>query len=232
MDLLVGCPVSRRAWILPRWHQACSAAAAAAGVGLGYVFVADPDDTDTLETIEQIGRTTPTTVVGVADGRRQDRRDWGPDRYRHMVGLRNRLLAEVRTLGPELFLSLDSDILVHPQAIANLIESAGRFDVVGGKTYMTPAGVACPSWGFFARSGGIRRNDGTGVFPVEIVMAIKLLTPAAYPVGYAYHSHGEDLGFSRNCAAAGLKLGVDARAPNKHVMNRAMLDRIDPRCGF
>ena len=195
-----------------------------------YVFVADPQDTFTLSAIENLP--VDTVIDFVSDGRQADDRDWGHERYRHMVGLRNRLLQTVRLLEPSWFLSLDSDILLHPRALANMLESTDRFDVVGGKTYMTPGGIACPSWGFFARNGGIRRVDSVGVFAVEIVMAIKLLTPAAYGIDYEYHSHGEDLGFSKNCMAARLRLGVDARVANKHCMSKERLDEEDPRCGF
>jgi hypothetical protein len=149
-----------------------------------------------------------------------------------MVELRNRLLQIVRLLDPPLFLSLDSDILLHPDALRNMIESTDRFDVVGGKAFMTSTGSACPSWGFPTTGGGIHRSDAYGVFAVDIVMAIKLLTPKAYEVEYEFHGHGEDVGFSRNCRAAGLALGADARVCNKHVMTPEWLERIDERCGF
>lgn len=225
---LVGCPVSQRAWILPRWHEHVEAAAAAAGVEAQYLFVADPCDEDTVAIIEGMG----ASVVWVADGRPDDTRHWNNDRYRHLADLRNRLLEAVRAIDPDLFLSLDSDVLLHPEALPNMIESLARFDVVGGATYMTSTGTACPSWGSISRGGGLIRGDACGVFPVEVVMAIKLLTPRAFDVRYACHSHGEDLAFSINCREAGLRLGVDARVASKHVMSPAQLERIDVRCGF
>lgn len=230
MNLLIGCPISHRAWILPQWHAHNARAAEEAGVPLSYAFVADPLDTFTLTAIEAL----PAEVVidFIEDGRKADQRDWDHDRFRHMVELRNRLLQTVRLLEPSLFLSLDSDILLHPQALKNMMESTEKFDVVGGRCYMTPRGTACPSWGFIAREGGLRRRDAAGVFPVEVVMAVVLLGPAAFDVEYEFHGHGEDLGFSKNCRAAGLTLGVDARVANKHVMSREALERFDERCGF
>jgi hypothetical protein len=205
-------------------------AAEAADVVVTYAFVADPFDSFTLSAIEALP--VESVVDLVEDRRSADERVWNGERYLHMAELRNRLLQTVRFLDPPLFLSLDSDILLHPDALKNMIESTEKFDVVGGKAFMTSTGEACPSWGFPTRSGGIRRSNAYGVFPVEIVMAVKLFTPNAFSVRYEYDSHGEDLGFSRNCRAAGLTLGVDARVTNKHVMSKEWLERIDERCGF
>jgi hypothetical protein len=229
-ELLIGCPISHRAWIVPRWHDHVKRAAAEAGVSFSYAFVMDQLDTFTLAAIEAL----PNEVVidFVDDHRQADERVWNAERYWHMVEIRNRLLRTVQLLDPPLFLSLDSDILLHPDALKNMIESTDKFDVVGGKAFMMSTGLSHPSWGFPTTGGGIHRSDAHGVFAVDIVMAIKLLTPKAYGVQYEFHSHGEDVGFSRNCRAAGLGIGVDARVCNKHVMTREWLERIDERCGF
>jgi hypothetical protein len=193
-----------------------------------YAFVVDPDDEETLAVIQR----RPADIIEWPNGRSADQRDWGPDRYEQMVELRNRLLGRVRQLAPSWFLSLDSDILLHPQTLTNLLESTERFDAVGGRTYMTPGDTTCPSWGTVTHSGGLRRSDAEGVFPIQVIMAIKLMSPAAYDVDYEYHAHGEDLGWAAACRRRGLRLGVDARVANKHVMSPAMLERTDPRCGF
>lgn len=230
MEIVVGCPISYRAWVLPHWHAHLAQAAEEADVAVTYAFVADPLDSFTISAIEAL---PVESVVDLMEGRRTtDERVWNRERYLHMVELRNRLLQTVRILDPPLFLSLDSDILLHPEALKNMLESTAKFDVVGGKAFMMSTGEMCPSWGYPTRSGGIRRSNACGVFPVDIVMAIKLLTPKAFGVQYEYDPQGEDVGFSRNCRAAGLTLGVDARVTNKHVMSKEWLGRIDERCGF
>jgi hypothetical protein len=228
--VLVGCPVSRRGWVLARWFDHVETAAARVPTTVSYLFVADPGDDDTMTAIEEAG--LPVTVVELAEGRADDVRLWTPERVQHLVDVRNALLAKVRQLAPETFLSLDSDILLHPDAIANLLESFPRFDAIGGRTYMTPKGTSCPSWGVPVRAGGVRRCDQRGVFPIDVIMAIKLMGSAAYQVDYEYHRFGEDLGWSAACRRRGLRLGVDARVPNKHCMEPAMLARVDPRCGY
>src|SRR5947199_9231853 len=97
---------------------------------------------------------------------------------------------------------------------------------------MTVSGAHYPSWATTTVTGGLLRSDGTGVFPIEVIMAIKLMSPAAYHVDYEHHGQGEDVGWSLACRPNRLKLGVDARTAYKHAMSPAMLDRADPRCAF
>lgn len=228
MKLIVGGPVSRREWILPHWFTHVEAACDTVGVRPEYVFILDPADSETATIVRDHG----ALVIEHADDRPADTREWNFDRFLHMAALRNRVLETVRAAAPDLFWSLDSDVLTHPAALQCLIESTGRFDAVGGATFMTSAGTACPSWGMFTRNGGLRRDYATGVFSCQTIMASKLMTPAAYAVDYSAHTHGEDIGWSLNCQKAGVKLGFDGRVYSKHVMNPDALDRVDSRVGY
>ncbi len=201
-----------------------------------YAFVADPDD----ETAQQLA------VMALAKGREchfawttenlalGDVRDWNHDRFSRMVELRNQLLGKVRELAPDRFLSLDSDILLHPQAVAGLLESTKRFGAVGGATYMTSTGLEFPSCGWNQGMAGLVRRpmEAKGVIPVGVIMAIKAMTPAAYAVDYEFHVQGEDVGWSAACERAGVRLGWDNRNVSKHVMAEKDLNRIDERCGW
>jgi hypothetical protein len=71
-----------------------------------------------------------------------------------------------------------------------------------------------------------------GVIPADIIMAVKIMAPAAYDVDYQYHFHGEDIGWSAACRAKGLKLGWDNRHINKHVLVPGMLATVDRRLGW
>lgn len=229
MQLLVGCPVSHRHWILPQWFQHVSQACATANLAVRYVFVGDPSD----PSFEVIGQLAPNAItVEVIDTRSDDRRIWRPSRYHKMVELRNLLLSAVRTEEPELFLSLDSDILLHPQALALLKEDLDRFDAVGARCYMTKSGPSAPSYANLGREGALRRPDAFGVFACQVIMAAKLMTPPAYRVDYRFHIQGEDIGWSLACAEAGLRLGWDGRVASKHIVVPSMLNTVDERVGF
>jgi len=174
-------------------------------------------------------------VLDVPNSRGADVRDWtSPGRYAHMVEIRNLLLEGVRMMDAGLFLSLDSDILIHPFAVRNLIDDVieDGWGAVGGKCYMTSTGTQYPSWGKLGREGQIMRTDAEGYFAVEVIMAVKMMTPAAYRVDYRLDLQGEDIGWSRACREAGLSLAWDGRVASKHVLEPHLLDRLDPRVGY
>jgi hypothetical protein len=228
-DLVIGCPVLRREWVLPAWFDHVERACADAGVVPGFVFVCDPRD-PSLDVIRS--RAPQAAVVAVTETRSTDRREWHVERYRQMVVLRNQLLAEVRRQGPELFLSLDSDILLGPGTLSEMLTAASDFDAVGARCYMTASGTRFPSWGLMGRDGSLIRMDATGTFSVDVIMAIKLMSPSAYNIDYVLRLEGEDVGWSNACRAAGLRLGWTGHHPAKHIVQRDMLERVDPRVGF
>jgi len=239
--LIVGCPVLFRDWILPLWFAHVVAACDAAGFDpsnaddVMLVFVGDRDrDIDTYATIlDMVDSGVEVRFWQEQDIRGIDRREWDPMRYDRMVVLRNRLLGEVRSLAPDLFLSLDSDILLAPDALKSAMEGLDRFDAVGMRTFMTPEGTSVPNWANLNREGGLQRQDHFGMFfGVEILMAAKLMKPAAYAVDYDFHLEGEDIGWSIAARMLGLKLGWDGRTGSKHVLSPEMLDVVDDRVGF
>lgn len=219
---------------MQRWFAYAEGAAAEAHLVPSYCVVVDHHDRSeqlVQDLCAAAGRQLHVCHID-EDGGRVDRRDWCEARYHHMVWLRNVLLAEVRRLEPRWFLSLDSDILLAPGVLANLLETAETYDAVGGKCYMTPDGTMCPSYADTINLYGMRRDDTDQVIPVDTIMAIKLMGPAAYAVDYQFHFHGEDLGWSAAVKAKGLSLGWDGRVASKHVMSPEVLDKLDPRCGY
>ena len=55
---------------------------------------------------------TETRIKVLTEDRSSEKRRWGPPRYEHLVSLRNHLLAEVRDIQPDLFLSLDLECVL------------------------------------------------------------------------------------------------------------------------
>lgn len=230
-EFLVGCPLYKRAWALPQWFEHLENACSVAGVEPIYAFVVDPEDE---ETISAISDQNGTGYVFAVAGDHLDARNWGRKRFEWMVQLRNELLGIVRLVNPRLFLSLDSDIFLHRDALKNMMETIEDCDAVGGKTYMTENGTAYPSWANIGKGPGqgLLRYEADGVFSVQAIMAIKLMNDRAYNVDYKFHTHGEDIGWSVACREKGLKLKWDGRVASKHVMKRSTIDRVDPRVGF
>src|SRR5690554_4926026 len=116
MDVLVGCPVAARDWCIEHWWRFAEISALRAGMTPRFLLVAGHQDT-TAETLAAAG-CRDLIVHRIDDDRDHDSHDWAnPGRIERMVELRNILVERVTQEAPDLFLSLDSDILLHPDAL-------------------------------------------------------------------------------------------------------------------
>lgn len=232
MNVAIGCPVTNRAWILPRWFDHVYEACNQADVDPFFMFVCGTSEDRTSFIIQD--RMSYGIVETVDEKGSQGKvRGWNIDRYHQMVKVRNSLLSLARDTGPDYLLSLDSDILLHPDALKCLLESIEDKPAIGGKCYLTAEGYHAPNYAHLHSDYGLYRPDRTGdIFRVDVIMAIKLMTSAAYHVDYKVDRQGEDIGWSKNCREAGLDLWHDSRVCSKHVMERHQLDEVDPRCGY
>lgn len=231
--ILIGCPVSRREWILDRWFDHVEVAVQQAGVDAGFIFVLDPERDPDHEIIMR--RAPAATIIPVIDPRPTDQRIWSWPRYQKMVALRNALLGGVREIGPTAFFSLDSDILLAPEALVHvlpLLANAGPYDAVGAKCYLSEVTTKAPNYGIFNRSNRFQRSDFSGITKVDVLMAAKLMSPRAYEIDYEIDREGEDIGWSRACKRQGLSLGWCGTVVNKHVFDPSRLDKIDRRVGW
>lgn len=243
LEIVVGCPVRERAWVIDRWFAHVLEACEHADATPTFVFVVDPADETHAAISERWcdGHDVRLVLVDEAPIEPNERgevviRSWlTRSRLDHMVEVRNLLLAEVRRIRPQFFWSVDSDILVAPWALASAVEFITNFNAVGSLTWMHHVGTHFPNFGFWdPANGGFRRMpaDRGGRYATEVIMALKLMDPAAYGVDYEYHHDGEDLGWSLACRRRGLALGIDGAEPSKHVMAPDMLDAVDPRLGW
>lgn len=233
MRLLIFAPVVRREWIIDRWLENAAASAEAAGVDCSFLLLGGMND-PTFDVVDGLPQYDVARIY-VDESRDADVRDWAHDRFQRMAELRNILLGYVRhDEGLDYALSLDTDVLLHPDTIGNLIESqaAMHWDAVGGYCYLSE-NRRCPSYGALPAPWVIHRPDIPGeVHVCSVLMAIILMTAPAWNVDYAFNEHGEDIGWALNAKKAELKVGVDARVTNKHVMTPSRIDIVDPRCGF
>lgn len=235
INLLVGCPIQKRDWIIAEWFSHVMAATKQANRIPGFIFVLDPNEEPLNTMIHNLCKINNVDLwtIPIQENDRDDVRDWNHIRFMRMVYLRNCLLEGVRHISPPLFLSLDSDILIHQYCIKSLIEKfSEEYSAIGGKAYMTHMGKHYPSYGMLLDQGNLYRQDSEGVFKVDVIMAIKMMKPEAYNIDYSFDAIGEDIGFSKNCSKSGLRLMWDGTITNKHVMRKIDLGKIDDRCGF
>lgn len=230
--IAIGCPVAHRSWVLDAWFDHIFEACDNAEVEPQFVFAGDPERDRSFQVIE---RRAPDAIVTVTPNTKgDDTRIWDYPRYVTMAKVRNQVLDAVRDLGPSFYLSIDSDILLHPDALNLLLTNmeTDPWAAIGSRCYMTTTGRNCPSWGRLSSRGELQRQDSDGYFPVQIIMAIKLMRPCAYEVDYQPHMQGEDIGWSLACQQAGLTLAWDGRLVSKHVLQPYLLNHLDPRVGY
>lgn len=260
-SLLIGCPVAHREWIIRHWADHALTAARHAGFEPAFVLAAHPEDpTPRFIAPRSAAR---FDVVPVDLERAEDRRDWyRPGRFSQMAEIRNTLLRHVRAASPDMFLSLDSDILLHPDALTHMVGMLEHWDAAGSACFLSKAPkvrrdgqIARGSWNL-PNAGKLSPNHqlmrrweaGAPDRRVDVLMAIKLMSPAAYAVDYAYHFQGEDVGWALNARVAGLRFGWTCKVVSKHVMESHCgahlnhdpgcekcsepISRIDPRCGY
>jgi hypothetical protein len=236
--LVIGAPIRDRAWILRQWfdHTLAAVEHAVHVNECELIFIGSAeDDPETYKTALSEARRHGITLhwlESVIDDHGPYERRWTFERYSTMVALRNQLLREVRRREPDVFWSLDSDILVAECTLSSALQHLDRFDAVGTKLYMTPVGRFAPSYAMLPNGGALRRDDADGAFKVDAIMASKVLTSKAYDVNYVHHRQGEDIGWSVAARAAGCSLGWDGTVTSKHVMERESLGVRDKRCGY
>lgn len=236
ISIVVGCPVHQRPWIIEQWVDHISIACENAHVEPVFLVVIDPRDEPTSSLLQNRAKVNfhELYMIYCEEDRPTSSRVWNLDRYRRMVYLRNQMLNGVRQLDPPFFLSIDSDILLHPDAMVNMLETmySGDWGAVGSKAFLSNRGTRHPNYAKLTKGDNLKRSDHEGVIQVDVLMALKLMTRAAYNVDYEEHHHGEDIGISLAWKRAGLKLAWDGRAASKHVMSEKAMATVDDRCGY
>lgn len=235
--LVVGCPASNRAWVFPKWIDHVLTACDHAGLDPEFVFVIPQADREMIEVVggDLVGKAEVNLVLTDEDPSAA-KRDWQDmERLRHMATIRNRLLRRVREIQPELFWSLDSDMLAGTHSLKNAAACLAEHEwtAVGMRTFMQPVSTMYASKANLVNGRLVSREDTPyGAHQVDVIMGAKLMTPPAYRTDYEFHEKGEDVGWSVAVARQGLRLGWCASACVKHVMHPKYLDRLDERVGF
>ncbi len=239
--IALGAPVFNRAWILPYWWHHIDAQTLRPDV---YCFVAGKSDDATdaylgaaIDPERPYGE--PQTIVRQSRLRsytRDDRMTDPSDRARaqHMAELRNELRALFLSTDADIFISLDTDILLPPDAIERMVavlSGPDAPDVAAICTCLHPLGFAshCYNAAFFV--GGEqgdyhrvwRRADEVTVASqkspvrIDIPMAAYAIRRHALAMSrYQAHEAGEDIGFADSLQRHGFRTVwlTDVRAPH------------------
>lgn len=244
MRVVVGAPVRRREWAAETWMDHVAWATVDAGIkddAVDLVFVSHPED-PTNALLKQSADLYGFRTHFIDDIEKPShlKRSWGPARLHTMVRVRNLLLEKVRELEPDLFLSLDSDIMLQKSALrsmARLLASGGKPNCRPSATshcvFLDQLSTHFPNFAMLTSNGQMKRDYvGGDLCNVHVIMAAKLMTPDAYHVDYEYDARGEDIGWSLAVRRAGMHLGWTGKVISKHCMEPEDLYRVDRRVGY
>ena len=230
--IVVGAPVHHRAWVLRDWFDALAVQEDVPPDRLEVVLNYGDSTDETLAILEEEaerGRFARVSWLKDEGADHVAQRLWTLDRYATMVRLRNDLLAQVRKIGPDFYLSCDTDMLLPPHALRTLLGNFGDYDAIAPLAFMTEHGESFPN---------CMAVDGTRVVPKTTsqqyaVFGVVLMASSMYlNVDYAVNGMGEDLGWAKNAWEAGKRMALCPDVRVKHVMRPELLAMFDNRVGF
>jgi hypothetical protein len=240
MRLVVGAPVAGRAWSLPTWF-ACLAGQTRRPDAVAFIHSGRVGDPTWEACIREAARHEFSPVMLHHDPAPPHRRH-DNERYRTLARLRNRLLDSARDeLGADLFLSLDTDIMLeNPETVERLehLVVHGGYDVAGPVTFLHPEAprswspAELPCWaynfGWLQPPDGLcdrttwRRPPVTDIpwgskVTHSIPMAAWLATRRVLDCRYRWHESGEDIGFAISLQEADARCVTDTGLYAPHI---------------
>ncbi len=212
MKVVVGAPVAARDWALPKWFECLYSQTRPPDE---FVFVVkDVPGDRSKELLHELGPKPPKLSYAMDQTRyvpRMERNQAGPSVYSDFAWRRNRLLQMVQKRNPDVFISIDTDMMLEDRTtIARLLVLLERAPVVAPLTYLHPWGERseCYNAGFW-RGGELgsprrawaraTREMATGIVPIDIPMAVVAMRRQVVETcKYAHHECGEDMGFAQD----------------------------------
>lgn len=222
--ILIGCPVRNRAWVLPRYLQALKNLDYN-HYNIEYCFIVNDSTDNTLEIIKEFRNDifSPVKII-ICNLQGNTGHQRGYYSFFHLAILRNILLDELLKSDCEYLLSVDSDIILPPNAIKSLREVNGDIvsalvcngHEIGDKRVYNilnrkPDG----------RYEHIRDFPPNQIFEVDCTGAAYLIKREViekYRVRYSAARGSEDIGFCEDAKAKGRKIYCNPQIEARHEM--------------
>lgn len=244
MRLIVGAPVANRAWSVPLW-MASLAAQTRRPDGFVFVHSGIPRD-DTWQALvneaRRHGFPPPSFLHDPATPHRRE----DNARFDTLARLRNDLLDLARYEQADMFLSLDTDVMLEdPDTIERLVSlvRAGDCDIAAPVTFLhplaarhwTPGEPVSHAYSFAFMNPGqpSHRRPWSRPYPADLPWGelIRMQVPMAAWLGntralnchYGSHESGEDVAFAQSLETAGLECIADTSLYGWHVWSERHL---------
>ena len=157
---------------------------------------------------------------------------WTPDLMWKMGDLRNRTITEMLLYGFDYWLSADTDLILEPKTIVNLL--AADKDIVS-EIFWTQAPNGrywCNAWMVDQSAGMTEDWRKPGLYRVGMTGALMMVKRKVFEAGVDYTRipcintalRGEDRHFCVRAACAGFELWVDTHSPARHLYTRRLYE--------
>ena len=227
--VMIGCPVRNRAWILPHFLQNLTALVYPPEQ-IEYCFVIN-DCTDETELIlQEFAHRFPARLL-YDNSSRPGGWQRGSYRFSRLAELRNRLLDEFLHSDCAYLFSVDSDIMVPPAALQQLMQA--NKDIVSA---LVCNGEEIGDDQFYnvfqqvdERLIPIRDFPRQGIFPVDCTGAAYLIKRQVIAAGVRYNSRwgAEDIGFCKEAKQHDFAIFCHGAIECDHIMRNSQNYRLD-----
>lgn len=219
MKIIVGCPVASRAWCLQRWLDSIHNQTVPVEI---HCLVSESNDgTETI-----LAKNDVSLIYDVTPPRNKidiDKHYWGDlGTYAYMATIRNRLVTHIQQQNADYFFSLDSDILVPPTCLEQLLEGIDKWGGIAAPFVSMSAQQIVPNAMHWVHPGVARRvEQWDRTTYVDVVMAAMLLDSQAMECRWAPHPQGEDLGFCLDAAEKHIPIWWNPTIKCTHLMEHS-----------
>lgn len=221
--VLIGCPVRNRGWILPRYLKCVSELDYPAEL-ISYAFIVNDSSDDTFTILSEFKEKSAApvylTVLNLGNRNPYAR---GGTNIKQLVVLRNHLLEFLLTTDCTHLFSVDSDILVPPDALSRLMSH--DLPVVSALVRNDHHISSSPGYyNILEQRGGmyypLQSFPRGQVIKVDCTGAVYLIQRHVIEKGvrYSWHLQGEDVGFCENARGMGIELWCDTGLECEHIM--------------
>lgn len=158
---------------------------------------------------------------------------WTPELMLKMSELRNRTIQEMLQGGFDYWLSIDTDLIVHPNTLEALIEAE---ESIVSEIFWTQAPSGqwwCNAWMCDQATGFLDEWKKPGLYQVGMTGALTMVKREVFLKGVDYTPipnihralRGEDRHFCVRAACAGFEMWIDTQYPARHLYTRALYEK-------
>lgn len=228
-QVMIGCPVRNRGWILPRYLQHLTALNYPQEQ-IEYCFVINDSIDDTESILLEFTRRFPTRLLH-KNSSRPGGWERGFYQFSRLAELRNRMLEEFLQSPCDYLFSVDSDILVPPNCLGLLMQAdedvvsalVCNGEEIGDNRFYNVFNLAED------HLQPIRDFPRDRLFPVECTGAAYLLKRRVISAGVRYNSRWgpEDIGFCQGAREQGFTIYCHGAIECRHIMKNSQKYRLE-----